>query len=385
MEKYVRKNLEHDAGCDIECAKSGYIDPGETKKIKIANRFCLPIGYYATIHPRSSTASDGLLVHTTVIDAEYTGKFYIVVTNVGNSMHWYQKGKRLAQMIISPVTPTDFKMSNDVFNEDKLNEKLDTDDIRNFFRGKEGECTNHGMFTHPLPQKHTVNNKYKVALKSACFTKGFQNFEGDVIQWYSSPDMRHFTEEMVGTVEPCHVTSLSQFTEHINLKLYEMFMYTIKKKYDGMPVDCIPFLQADDENNQVKFGSGIFAKPEGGVLYHYVKVGSNIAKYLNIDNTQCLKASSLTGNCILNVNIKNYATHANFNKLKLMCNIADQPLYEFEYKDLFKTHEISELKFKQVNLTPEMKHIIFWFENENGKKVFNYCGNLMFVLKFKET
>ncbi|RWS19961.1 deoxyuridine 5'-triphosphate nucleotidohydrolase-like protein, partial [Leptotrombidium deliense] len=101
-------------GVDIYCATGGIINPLGTLKILIKNRFYIPPGFKATVHPRSRTATRGLCVHTTVIDAEYSGEVYIVVTNLTRLPITYSENERLAQLIFSPVTPVFFKVS-DVF------------------------------------------------------------------------------------------------------------------------------------------------------------------------------------------------------------------------------------------------------------------------------
>ncbi|RWS18978.1 hypothetical protein B4U80_14522 [Leptotrombidium deliense] len=93
----------NDTGIEIYCAKSGFIQPHQTKKILMSNRFYLPIGFKATVHPRSYYAQFGLHVYATVTDAQFTGD-------------------RIAKLIISPVTPVEFEISQ-VFNEDMAFER----------------------------------------------------------------------------------------------------------------------------------------------------------------------------------------------------------------------------------------------------------------------
>ncbi|RWS21090.1 deoxyuridine 5'-triphosphate nucleotidohydrolase-like protein [Leptotrombidium deliense] len=377
-DSFDRVNYDNDAGTDIECDTYGSVEPGETKRITITNRFIFPEGFKAIIYPRCCSAEKGLFVHSTVINPNFTGKLFIMVTNLSKDIIWFSKGDRFAQLIFSPLTRVSFietkKFMTQVVTIDRGASGFGTTGFPSVFQKPK----------LPSPQKHTVNNKFKLALKSSFITKGFHNFQGDWIQWYTSPDMQRFTEEMVETIDPCHIYSLPQFVEHINMKIYECYIFTILRKYDGLPMDCVPFVSYDVDNNEIKFSQGIFQKPKGGVLYHYIKVGPKIAKFLNINSDECLKPAKLTGVCSLKLETKDFSTHATFQKLKLMCNIAEKPLYEYEYKNMFKAVNISELQYQQISLHPDMKRILFWFEDERGNKVSNFDGNLMFVLKFKE-
>ncbi|RWS19492.1 deoxyuridine 5'-triphosphate nucleotidohydrolase-like protein [Leptotrombidium deliense] len=108
---YEKANLPNDGGIDVHLRYDYSLRPFETKQLLIDRRFVIPIGYKATVHPRSSSAVRGLLIHTCVIDAEYTGRLFVIVTNLSATDIVLPKQSRVAQLLVSPVTPVEFKVA----------------------------------------------------------------------------------------------------------------------------------------------------------------------------------------------------------------------------------------------------------------------------------
>ncbi|RWR99851.1 deoxyuridine 5'-triphosphate nucleotidohydrolase-like protein, partial [Leptotrombidium deliense] len=115
--EYNVPNYKDDAGIDLYCDSDGIIKSFETIRMKTKHKIFLPKGYYATVHPRSSTAMKGIIVHATVIDSRYTGEIFIVVSNIKNEAFKYLQNDRLAQIIISKKIQTKLQvLSSDQFN-----------------------------------------------------------------------------------------------------------------------------------------------------------------------------------------------------------------------------------------------------------------------------
>lgn len=60
----------------------------------------IPNGYMGLCLPRSSISKKGILIHTGVIDAGYTGSIKINVQNILNYPVSFEQGERIAQLVI---------------------------------------------------------------------------------------------------------------------------------------------------------------------------------------------------------------------------------------------------------------------------------------------
>jgi dUTP pyrophosphatase len=97
------------AGLDLMAAIDGPIvlKPFERKLIPTGISIALPAGYEAQIRPRSGLAlKHGLTVLNTpgTIDADYRGEIQIVLINLSQDEFTIERGLRIAQMVLSPVT-----------------------------------------------------------------------------------------------------------------------------------------------------------------------------------------------------------------------------------------------------------------------------------------
>ena len=67
----------------------------------------LPDGYEAQVRPRSGLAlKNGITLLNTpgTIDADYRGEIGVILTNLGQEDFTVERGMRIAQMLIAPVT-----------------------------------------------------------------------------------------------------------------------------------------------------------------------------------------------------------------------------------------------------------------------------------------
>lgn len=100
---------EHAAGMDIRAAVTEPLTlrPGERALVPTGLRIALPEGYEAQIRPRSGLAiKNGISLLNTpgTIDADYRGEIRIIIANLGQEPFVIQRGDRIAQMIVAPVT-----------------------------------------------------------------------------------------------------------------------------------------------------------------------------------------------------------------------------------------------------------------------------------------
>ncbi len=97
------------AGMDIRAAIQDpiTIEPLERAMIPTGFALGLPEGYEAQIRPRSGLAAkQGLTVLNTpgTIDADYRGEIQVILVNLSNTPVTIERGDRIAQMVIAPVT-----------------------------------------------------------------------------------------------------------------------------------------------------------------------------------------------------------------------------------------------------------------------------------------
>lgn len=99
------------AGMDLRAAVPDdapvTIPPGEWRLVPVGIAIALPAGYEAQVRPRSGLAAKkGISCVNTpgTIDADYRGEIRVNLINHGNEDFVVNRGERIAQMIIAPVT-----------------------------------------------------------------------------------------------------------------------------------------------------------------------------------------------------------------------------------------------------------------------------------------
>jgi dUTP pyrophosphatase len=102
---------EHAAGLDLLAAIPAgerlVIGPGERASVPTGIAIALPAGYEAQVRPRSGLAARHgvtLLNSPGTIDADYRGEICILLINLGAEDFTVERGMRIAQLIVAPVT-----------------------------------------------------------------------------------------------------------------------------------------------------------------------------------------------------------------------------------------------------------------------------------------
>ena len=118
------KRLEHGKGLDqpsYESRQSAGMDlpaavpageplvlaPGERALVPTGFSIALRAGFEAQIRPRSGLAAKhGVTVLNTpgTVDADYRGEVKVILANLGDQSFVIERGMRIAQMVIAPVT-----------------------------------------------------------------------------------------------------------------------------------------------------------------------------------------------------------------------------------------------------------------------------------------
>jgi dUTP pyrophosphatase len=96
------------AGMDV-CAAINHdlvLDKGDRALIPTGFAIALPAGFEAQIRPRSGLAIKhgiGLINSPGTIDADYRGEIKIALINLGPGPYTFQRGDRIAQMVVQKV------------------------------------------------------------------------------------------------------------------------------------------------------------------------------------------------------------------------------------------------------------------------------------------
>ncbi|NTE54061.1 dUTP diphosphatase [Agrobacterium tumefaciens] len=99
------------AGMDLRAAVPAgaplTLKPGERTLVPTGFVFEVPAGYEAQIRPRSGLAiKNGItcLNSPGTVDSDYRGEVKVILANFGDSDFVVERGMRIAQMVIAPVT-----------------------------------------------------------------------------------------------------------------------------------------------------------------------------------------------------------------------------------------------------------------------------------------
>ncbi len=104
----------HAAGMDL-CANLTEpltLQPGEISKLPTGLRLAIPPGYEGQVRPRSGLAArHGITLPNSpgTIDADYRGEVQVIVQNLGKEPYTFQRGDRIAQLIIAPVIQAELR------------------------------------------------------------------------------------------------------------------------------------------------------------------------------------------------------------------------------------------------------------------------------------
>lgn len=93
-----------DAGLDIYTCSNGTIEPGRVTKIPTGICVVIPFDCYGLLCGRSGHAIfNNLIIISGIIDSGYRGEINIMALNLGKQTYAYNKGERMAQMIVQPL------------------------------------------------------------------------------------------------------------------------------------------------------------------------------------------------------------------------------------------------------------------------------------------
>jgi dUTP pyrophosphatase len=105
--------MESDVGLDLRANETVSLMPMEQKAIKTGLAIKIPDGHVGLIRDRAGIVNK-MDVHTAAgtFDPAYRGEISIVVVNFGEKEIEIEKGMRIAQIIILPITKVKVKLVN---------------------------------------------------------------------------------------------------------------------------------------------------------------------------------------------------------------------------------------------------------------------------------
>ena len=95
------------AGMDIVSAETVSLQPGARHAVATGLAVAIPHGYEIQVRPRSGLAlKHGITVPNTpgTIDSDYRGELKVIMINHGTDAFPIERGDRIAQLVVSPVT-----------------------------------------------------------------------------------------------------------------------------------------------------------------------------------------------------------------------------------------------------------------------------------------
>ncbi|RGP41431.1 dUTP diphosphatase [Altererythrobacter insulae] len=95
------------AGMDIVSAETVSLKPGSRHAVATGLAVAIPHGYEIQVRPRSGLAlKHGITVPNTpgTIDSDYRGELKVIMINHGADAFPIERGDRIAQLVVSPVT-----------------------------------------------------------------------------------------------------------------------------------------------------------------------------------------------------------------------------------------------------------------------------------------
>ena len=111
-----------DAGMDVRSVENLVIAPGKRALVHTGLVMLLPPCYEAQVRPRSGLAlKHGVTVLNTpgTIDAGYRGEIGVILANFGEVEFRVNKGDKIAQIVIAPVTQAEVVETDTVDETDR--------------------------------------------------------------------------------------------------------------------------------------------------------------------------------------------------------------------------------------------------------------------------
>lgn len=95
---------EGDAGCDLFATEAVVLNPGERGQVPTGLALAIPLGYVGLVWDKSGLSHKaGIKTLGGVIDSGYRGEIFVGVINLGTEPYTFEKGHKVAQLLIQKV------------------------------------------------------------------------------------------------------------------------------------------------------------------------------------------------------------------------------------------------------------------------------------------
>ncbi len=106
-----------DAGFDLVTAVDVDLKPGERAIVPTGLAVAIPAGFAGLVVPRSGHAARhgvGVVNSPGLIDSGYRGEIKVILINHGSEPVWFERGERVAQLVITPVALVELREADDL-------------------------------------------------------------------------------------------------------------------------------------------------------------------------------------------------------------------------------------------------------------------------------
>ncbi|MFC1732949.1 dUTP diphosphatase [candidate division KSB1 bacterium] len=112
--------LKNDAAIDISSCEELVLKAGEKALVSTGLSMAIPEGYAGFVWDRSGLAAKNS-IHTMagVVDSGYRGEVRVVMINLGKEEFKINKGMRIAQMAVQPVSELEVEEADDLGETDR--------------------------------------------------------------------------------------------------------------------------------------------------------------------------------------------------------------------------------------------------------------------------
>jgi dUTP pyrophosphatase len=103
------------AGLDLRADEPVTLSPGERALVATGLALEIPPGFEGQVRPRSGLAIKhgvGLLNAPGTLDADYRGEVKVILVNLGQARVSFERGERIAQLVIAPVARATLEVSD---------------------------------------------------------------------------------------------------------------------------------------------------------------------------------------------------------------------------------------------------------------------------------
>jgi dUTP pyrophosphatase len=115
--KYAHDN---DAGFDLYTVEQFELEPGERKSVPLGLALEIPDGYVGLIWDKSGLSHKyGIKSFGGVVDAGYRGEIHAGIMNLSDKFFSFEKGQKIAQLLIQKVERVDFEEVQDLSATDR--------------------------------------------------------------------------------------------------------------------------------------------------------------------------------------------------------------------------------------------------------------------------